>query len=390
MNYEGHAFHSGFPKGKASGTLCTTPQGIVFRREDNEVLLPYNGINIEMGGAANRIIFIQHPNELDWKLYTSDQAILQDNLLKTRVGSMTQIKKIKSKKRLLRTLTLSICIAIVLGFWGLWMLKTPLVNKISDQVPVEWEEKLGETGYTAFIAGKNIIDDEKLQADLEKMAATLIDAIDDKRYEFKFHIIEDSTMNAAALPGGHVIIHSGLILNVKKGEDLLGVLAHEIAHVNKRHSIRGLINNAGLFLVLQSMLGDITAIGGVVMNGGTQLLSLHNSREHETEADDIGWDYLIKANINPRGLIDCFKVMKEKTHSFIDEELEKQLSILSTHPAMDERIDNLEKKWDALENKDGFDEVAVDYQQFQQRLRSTLNKESDSQTSQTGEVKNEN
>ncbi|NQZ59930.1 MAG: hypothetical protein HRT88_20955, partial [Lentisphaeraceae bacterium] len=215
MNYEGHAFHKDFPKGKASGTISTTPQGILFKNGSCAITLPYNGIDIELGGAANRIIFIQHTNEPDWRLYTSNQSILQDPILKTRIGSMTQIKKIKSKKRWLKTFTLSVSALIVLSICGLWTLKTPIVNKISDQVPVAWEEKLGETGYSAFISGKNIIEDEQLQADLEKMAASLLEAMDDKRYEFKFHIIEDSTMNAAALPGGHGIIHSGLILNVK-------------------------------------------------------------------------------------------------------------------------------------------------------------------------------
>ena len=118
MNYEGHAFHKDFPKGKASGTISTTPQGILFRNDRSEITLPYNGIDIELGGAANRIIFIQHPNEPDWRFYTSKQSILQDPIFKTRIGSMTQINKIKSKNlKLIGLDILLICFSYIILTW---------------------------------------------------------------------------------------------------------------------------------------------------------------------------------------------------------------------------------------------------------------------------------
>jgi len=381
MKYEGHAFHSDFPKGKASGEINVTAQGISFKNELSEVVLPSTGIKIEMGGAANRIIFITHKSETDWKLYTADHNLLQDPMLNRDLSSQVQIKKIQSSKRWLKILTLSILALAVFAIWALWLLKTPLVNTVADQVPIKWEQELGEAGYKSFTASKNVLQDDILSSELNHMAGILLKGIDDKRYDFQFHIIEDSSMNAAALPGGHVVIHSGLILSVNKAEDLLGVLAHEIAHVNQRHSIRTLIDKAGLFLVLQSFLGDITALGGVIAQGGTQLLALQNSRAHENEADEFGWEYLLKAKINPRGFIDCFTIMHEKTSHVMNEELEGKLSFLSTHPAMQERIAKLEKKWTMLKDKNSFIDLKVDFKKFQQRLRTVLqDKETDSES----------
>jgi predicted Zn-dependent protease len=125
---------------------------------------------------------------------------------------------------------------------------------------------------------------------------------------------------------------------------------------------------AGMYLVLSTAIGDIGAISGVILNGGGKLLELENSRGHEKDADEVGWDYLIQANINPRGLIDCFKTMKDNSPAIASEIPD----FLSTHPALGNRIEYLEKKWEKLEKKDGFIKIDVNYQNFQQKLKTYL------------------
>lgn len=372
MKYEGHAFHESFDNGKASGSISVTREGVTFRNDNADVLLPLTGINIELGGSGNRIIFITSPSIPDWKIYTSDQSILKDPAISGNMHVQQQISGVKKKKHIGRLITLIILGVLILGSWGIWLLKDVFVNKIADQVPPEWEQQLGEAAYGAFKTGRHVIEEENLQADLEKMLAPLLAVAQNENYDYMFHIIEDPTLNAAAFPGGHVIIHTGLILKVEKAEDLLGVLAHEIAHVNQRHSVRQLINTAGLYLILSTLVGDIGAISGVILNGGSKLLELQNSRGHETEADEVGWDYLMKAKINPRGLIDCFKIMHTEMEG-ITGTIPAEMDFLSTHPALTNRIDYLEEKWKSVENKNDFITIDIDYKDFQKRLRDYLN-----------------
>ncbi|MCM8541386.1 MAG: M48 family metallopeptidase [Lentisphaeraceae bacterium] len=374
MHYEGHAFHESFASGKASGRISVNREGVLFRNDDADVLLPLTGIKFETGGASNRILFITSPSVPGWKLYTTDQSLLKDPALVNNMSVQQQLSGIKKQKNNGRMVGILVLLILFVSGWGLWALKDVFVAKLADQVPPDWEVKLGEAAYGSFKTGKNVITKEDLQADLERIVAPLLKVAQNEHYDYMFHIIEDPTLNAAAFPGGHVIIHTGLILKVEKTEDLLGVLAHEIAHVNKRHSVRQLINTAGLYLVLSSFIGDIGAISGVVINGGSQLLKLHNSRDHEKEADEIGWDYLMKAKINPRGLIDCFAIMQKEMEGLTGK-IPDEMDFLSTHPALGNRIKYLEEKWGEVENKKDFIKIDVDYKDFQKRLRDYLSSE---------------
>ena len=371
MHYEGHAFNEMFESGKASGRISLNREGFTFRNDDADVLIPLNGIKLEFGGSGNRIIFITNPAVPDWKIYTTDKSIIKDPAIANNMHVQQQLKGISKKKNATRLISLVLLAVLFFAGWGLWFLKDIFVAKVADQVPPEWEQKLGEVAYSSFTAGRNVIKEEQLQKDLEAIVAPLLKVAQNPNYEYMFHIIEDSTLNAAAFPGGHVIIHTGLILKTEKPEDLLGVLAHEIAHVNGRHSVRQLINTAGLYIVLSSLIGDIGAISGVVLDGGAKLLQLENSRAHETEADELGWDYLVKAKINPRGLIDCFKIMMKEMEA-ITGTIPAELDFLSTHPALENRIDYLEERWEKVENKNDFITIDIDYDDFKKRLQEYL------------------
>ena len=381
MHYEGHAFNELFEKGKASGRITLNREGFTFRNDQAEITLPLNGIKIEMGGQGKRLVFITHPNYENWKLYLTDRSILKDPVIASNIHLQEQIKGIKVKKSHGRVISLVVLAILILGGWGIWALKGVFVKEVTHQIPVEWETKLGDSAFDQMAGGRVIIKDEELNKDLNTLVAPLLEAADNGKYKFRFHIVEDSTLNAAAFPGGNVIIHTGLILTVEKPEDLLGVLAHEIAHVNRRHSMQRLVNMAGMYLVLSATVGDVGALSGVILNGGGKLLELENSRSHEKDADEIGWDYLIKANINPRGLIDCFKIMEENIPDIASDIPD----FLSTHPALSNRIEYLEEKWQKLEKKDGFIKIDLDYENFQQKLKKYMSENSGKQDVKTTE-----
>ena len=97
------------------------------------------------------------------------------------------------------------------------------------------------------------------------------------------------------------------------------------------------------------------------------------SRDHEREADAQGFEYLMKAKLDPRGLIEFFgKIQQEQEKSSMPN-MEGALSVLSTHPATDERIKNLNKLIEEKAGEGPYRKIDLDFDEFQEKLRNNLN-----------------
>ncbi len=171
--------------------------------------------------------------------------------------------------------------------------------------------------------------------------------------DWQFHLVKDESLNAFALPGGHITVTTGLLRGVERPEELLGVLAHELAHVTLKHGFRQQVASAGPFLVLQVFMRGRSGTMAVVAGGSALLVHQSFSQEYEKEADDKGWDYLVAANIDPRGMISVFHKLKAEP----DELAGALPKAFHSHPDLDKRIARLETKWKRLPRKSGFVEL---------------------------------
>ena len=215
-------------------------------------------------------------------------------------------------------------------------------------IPLSWEKKLGELVYNQMIAAQKVIDTPEIIKQLNRLNEPLISSIDSP-YKFNIVVIEESVPNAYALPGGYIVIHSGLINTAENPSEVLGVLAHEIAHVEKRHGLKNMVQAVGVVVTIQFLIGDIGAIAAVAVEKGAFLLQQKHSRDAEREADELAFDHLVKADINPEGLITFFKKLEAKEHDLGVGDMKGLVSLLETHPETKERIAYLEDKIKMLE-----------------------------------------
>jgi Putative Zn-dependent protease, contains TPR repeats len=160
--------------------------------------------------------------------------------------------------------------------------------------------------------------------------------------QWEVAVFEDETLNAFALPGNKIGVHTGLINLVDNQDQLAAVIGHEIGHVLSRHSNERLSQetavSTGLAMVQavaqpQSALGQ-TALG-LLGVGAEYGVILPYSRIHETEADTIGLDLMARAGFDPRQSINLWLKMDKAAQGG------QPIEFMSTHPSHGTRIDNL-------------------------------------------------
>jgi predicted Zn-dependent protease len=122
-------------------------------------------------------------------------------------------------------------------------------------------------------------------------------------------VVDDPVVNAFALPGGFVFVHTGLLAKLDDPEELAGVLGHELGHVALRHGIVGIVQRLGTWQAVSLVLG-LGEVTDLVVGAASNLGSLAYSREMEREADDFGVRTLRAAGIDPSGLPRFFGKME--------------------------------------------------------------------------------
>src|SRR6267378_129722 len=119
---------------------------------------------------------------------------------------------------------------------------------------------------------------------------------------YQFMVIEDKTLNAFAVPGGYVYVHTGLLRELDSQAQLAGVLAHEISHIVARHSVKLLQEGLGLQILTSLVFGGASQATQTAVGLGLALIMRGYSRGAEEEADSYGTIYMARAGFNPEGM----------------------------------------------------------------------------------------
>lgn len=354
--YEGHAFHPSLPGGKSSGEIIVTPGALVFSGGGRSVSLPFAGLAMKSGGASDRLLFFTHPGHADWSVYTADRGILRDANLAAHPELIGQVQQARHKRRVgwaifAAVLVLIVAIPAFLLFHMDW-----ITRQVAAQVPVEWEEKLGDTTLAQYTLGTKMMDDAEAKKLLDPLLAPLLQQVQGDPYKYRFHIANDPQVNAFALPGGQVVINSGLVLKAEHGSEVLGVLAHEMTHVRERHGIRSVMGGAGIVLVAQVLLGDASGLLAAAAGAVPLFINQGYSRDFEREADRKGLQLIAAAGIDPNGLVEFFGKLRaeeaEQLAKIEDEQareaIQAGMRVLGSHPDTEERMAYLQQQIAAL------------------------------------------
>jgi predicted Zn-dependent protease len=215
----------------------------------------------------------------------------------------------------------------------------------AGKVTEDQERSLGAQVDQAIRAQIPVIDDPVVLGFVNDLGQRIVATIEPQPFIYRFRIIPNSTLNAFALPGGYIYLHSATVLQAASLDELAGVVAHEIAHVKAHHYARGteeafwpslLTRAAGLAAAVATGEPGIA----VAAEGANVALQLKYSRVFEAEADELGAIFMARAGFEPAGMGRFFqRILASETPSEI-----QIPPYLYSHPGLDKRIDAVRQR----------------------------------------------
>ena len=216
------------------------------------------------------------------------------------------------------------------------------------------EEQIGRQFLRQLIRDRAYVDDPELNAYLNQLGARIAQSDSLRGTTITVHLIENPDLNAFAVPGGHITLHTGLILTTEDESELASVVGHEIAHISQRHLPRLMAKEQASQLpavaaILASVLiGGQTGLAGFTLANAALLSNqLAYTRDFEREADSIGIKLLAEADFDPAAMGRFFNTLDR--HGGLGDEGPE---FLRSHPLSYTRIAEAENRAGAYPPRD--------------------------------------
>jgi beta-barrel assembly-enhancing protease len=193
----------------------------------------------------------------------------------------------------------------------------------TEKVQGRLEEKINDLIEDALESDKQSVRDPAMEATLRKVVNRICDANRLECVDYRIHLVRDMTVNAATLPGGHVIVNAGLVFAAPDADALAGVLAHELAHAERGHVRSKLLREIGL-----SVLMGTNAEQSILLF--RRMVSLSYDRNMESDADRAAVDWMVEAKVNPTSFANFLA-------SLADGGSMPLTALARTHPGSEER-----------------------------------------------------
>lgn len=214
------------------------------------------------------------------------------------------------------------------------------VASLALAVSYQGERELGQQFDLAARQQAPVVDDPAVVAYVNGIGQRIAATLDRSYFDYQFSVIRDPRINAFAVPGGYVYVHSGLLTALHSDDELAAVLGHEVSHVHAHHIVRQ--QEQTRLLSYTALLGMLLSVvqpaAGALASAASQAAALQYTREFEQEADYLGVRYMQTAGYDPRAMLDFFKLLG-------DQQRNSPASVppyLQTHPLSDERLNRLE------------------------------------------------
>ena len=214
MVYNLIALSKEFKDGRKSVDVEITGSLLVIKMDDREVRWTIDSLNIEKGGAGNSLIYIKSSIDSEIVLYTRDKSILKDENLSRNESLKKSNKQLKQQffnQKFFYAFIVLIILSIPFSFFAF---RGYIVHGIAKKVPVKWEVEAGDKLFETLKKQYDIKEDSAISAKLDSIFSPLVAVVNTPEIDYKFYLCSDPSLNAFALPGGHIVINYGTIMKV--------------------------------------------------------------------------------------------------------------------------------------------------------------------------------
>ncbi len=226
--------------------------------------------------------------------------------------------------------------------------RNPVTGKSELSLISEAQEiQMGQQAAKDVAQTMAFYDDPKVQAYVANIGKGMAAESERPDLPWEFHVVDDATVNAFAIPGGFIYVTRGLMSSINNEAELAGVLGHEIAHVTHRHSVQQISKAqlAQLGLGIGSILSSDIAKFGQLASAGLSLLFLKYSRDAENQADQSGFRYALNEKYDVREMPNVFETLGRLSQASGGGGLPEWLA---THPDPGNRVEHVEEMLDTV------------------------------------------
>lgn len=375
--YEAYLFDNTEETGRKKIDIFVKREGLVFTLDESKKIIPWAKMSITYGGSNNSVLFLKSTKEDEpFQLFTSDKNItkaIKKEVLYQNPKILASLNKgwfwrfAFSAKGFLVSLIILASILYFLASWTLPKLK----RTIADAIPPDVEVMIGDKIFEEQIKEYKVISSPMTKEVLNKIHQRFQPTLQNQPFEFKYTIVDKNIVNAFALPGGYIVITSDLILQTETAEELAGIISHEISHITERHMVQRILSNLGVIVVAQVLLGDVSGLATIMIQGAQLFTMMQFSQSQETEADEKGFALLKEAKISPKGIVAFFSRMNKNKPEEL-QKVEGALSAFSSHPLDLKRVSNLE----SLMREHPYEPVSleIDWDKFKEEIKEITKK----------------
>lgn len=300
--------------------------------------IPIDALRLEGGGFDADFVFCR-PRDQSFTIAVSDARLLETlsahvPLVPSLESELAKVSGHRRGHRRARRLGIGL-VLVGLALIGVAIAMVPrmLAGSI-DGLPVSVDQTIGDAAAVQVSASGAPVTDPRVTGFVDQVIARLAPHAATPGFTFRATVVDDDTVNAFALPGGRMVIFSGLIREASSPDQVAGVLAHEMAHVTLRHGLRNVAHRAGLMLAVSLLLGDAGQWVELAADAAVLAQSNDYSRDQEAAADAEGVRMMMAAGLDPNGLAEFFDLLREQPGT----ELPGAMSWLSTHPDHASRV----------------------------------------------------
>jgi predicted Zn-dependent protease len=258
---------------------------------------------------------------------------------------------------------IGVAIGLILGIYFLLIMLMPAIG--SSIITRDAEVQMGNRLREMMMKEESIIGSTIDSAGTIKLQ-TIADQIElSDKYPIQVTLVKSKVVNAYALPGGQIVVYTGMLEKISDPASLVALLAHEASHINERHSLRSLLRSAADAIIVSVIFNDVSGVTGAIVGHAQTLKGLEYSRSRERDADEYGMQLMVRNSVDVSGMKTLMQMLQKEG------DIPENISFLSSHPLTKERIraaevfikNHLQKSVNKPSLEKAFQELKSTYQQ---------------------------